>query len=77
MQTVTTIGLDIAFIDPTFTFLNASDAALYEIDLSPGVINDEADTSVTPPGVWAGDHCSCPDGYSELDNSCVKAADPK
>ena len=28
--------------------INASDAALYEIDLSPGVLNAEPDTSVTP-----------------------------
>jgi hypothetical protein len=33
--------------------------------------------SKSPGGVWAGDHCSCPGGYSELENSCVKAAEPK
>jgi hypothetical protein len=32
--------------------------------------------SKSPGGVWAGDHCSCPEGYSELDNACVKA-EPK
>jgi hypothetical protein len=31
----------------------------------------------SPGGVWAGDHCSCPEGYSELEDSGVNAEGPK
>jgi hypothetical protein len=42
------VGSDSAMIDPQFSFVDPSDASLYEIDFSPGITNNGFDTSTTP-----------------------------